>query len=282
MKNKVKTLGKLLIVILVAVFIMMALSACAASAGQPGPPGPSGVSVTGASINDDGHLILTLSNSQTIDAGSTGPRTTSTAQPTSTTLTMGNVFSLIQPVIVKIDATGPGFQSFGSGIIIREDGHIITNQHIIDNTRSISVTLSNDQSYSASVISSNANLDLAILKLSNSPANLPVATLGTTSDIVIGGTVLAAGFPLGSYLEGPASFTQGIVSAIRTLEGQKYIQTDVAINPGNSGGALVNRTNARIIGITSAAILPPGEVIIGLGLAIPIDVIQTYIQNNLR
>jgi serine protease Do len=123
---------------------------------------------------------------------------------------------------------------------------------------------------------------LAILKLTGSPANLPAAVLGSASDIVIGGVVIAAGFPLGSDLPGPASFTQGIVSAIRTLDGQKYVQTDVAINPGNSGGALVNRNNAKVIGITSASVLPKGITVEGLGLAIPIDVIQTYIQNNLK
>ena len=94
--------------------------------------------------------------------------------------------------------------------------------------------------------------------------------------------VIAAGFPLGSLLEGPPSYTQGIISAIRTLGGQKYIQTDVQINPGSSGGALITRTTARIIGITTAGLDPPGEDIEGIGLAIPIDVILTYINKNLK
>ena len=94
--------------------------------------------------------------------------------------------------------------------------------------------------------------------------------------------MIAAGFPLGSDLPGPASFTQGIISAMRTLDGQRYIQSDVQINPGNSGGALVTRNSGKVIGVTSAGILPAGEDIEGIGLAIPIDVIQTYIQNNLK
>jgi S1-C subfamily serine protease len=275
-----KTLGKLFIALLITVITVSALSACTGPEGQQGPPG---VSITGASVNSAGHLVLALSNGQMVDAGSvTGPQVTPTVQLSSTTMTMGDLFSLIQPVIVRVDVEGPGFQASGSGIIIRSDGYIITNQHVIDNATSITITLSNDKRYPATVTSSDVNIDLAILKLSGSPSNLPVAVLGSTGDIVIGGIVIAAGFPLGTILPGPASFTQGIVSAIRTVQGQRYIQTDVTINPGNSGGALVNRTNAKIIGITTAGLIPPGQDIEGLGLAIPVDVIQTYIQNNLK
>jgi serine protease Do len=118
--------------------------------------------------------------------------------------------------------------------------------------------------------------------MTNSPSNLSTTALGSTSDIIIGGIAVAVGFPLGPDLPGPASFSQGIVSAIRTLDGQNYVQTDVAINPGNSGGALVNRSNGKVIGITTARVLPQGQNVVGIGLAIPIDVIQTYIQNNLK
>ena len=280
MKNWMKKPGKLILALLITVMIGLALSACAMQ-GPAGQPGPAGVGITGASVNSYGHLVMTLSNGKTIDAGSvTGSQVTPAAQPS--VMTMGNLFSLIQPVIVRVDATGSGFQSSGSGIIIRNDGYIITNEHVIDSATSITVTLSDNQQYTATVTTSDANIDLAILKLTGSPANLPVATLGSANDIIIGGIVVAAGFPLGHELPGPASFTQGIVSAMRTVNGQTYVQTDVAINPGNSGGALVNRNNAKVIGITSASILPQGETVTGLGLAIPIDVIQTYIQSNLK
>jgi S1-C subfamily serine protease len=297
MKNWQKRPATLIKVLLITAIIVLALSGCSSQAGaqgpagQPGPTGPAGpagVGVTGASVNSAGHLILTLSNGQTLDAGvapvSLGTPTAGTpaVQPTGTPLTMGDVFSLIQPAIVRVDVTGQGFTASGSGIIFRSDGYVLTNEHVIDAATSITVTLSNNQQYPATVNSSDTNLDLAILKLTGSPANLPVATLGSASDIVIGGTVIAAGFPLGTDLPGPASFTQGIVSAMRTLDGQTYIQTDVDINPGNSGGALVNRSNARVIGITTASVLPRGQLVIGIGLAIPIDVIQTYIQNNLK
>jgi serine protease Do len=98
------------------------------------------------------------------------------------------------------------------------------------------------------------------------------------SDIIVGETVVAAGFPLGLELAGPVSFTQGIISAIRNINGQNYIQSDALIIHGNSGGALIIRESGKVIGITSARILPNGEGIKGIGLAIPIDVIQSYLK----
>lgn len=287
-KQGIKTSIKVISVQMVIMVIILTVSACTGAAGQGpvGPPGPSGVSVTGASINGSGHLIITLSNGQAIDAGSVNmPQSTVSTQSTTTTMSMANLFTIIQPVIARVDVTSPGFQGSGSGIIIRSDGYIITNEHVIDSATSIVVTLSNNQQYPATVTASDTNVDLAIIKLTNSPSNLTVATLGSTSDIAVGGVVVAAGYPLGSELPGPASFSQGIISAMRTFEGQTYIQTDVAINPGNSGGALVNRNNAKVIEITTASVLNqsnPRETVIGIGLAIPIDVIQTFIQNNIE
>jgi serine protease Do len=194
-------------------------------------------------------------------------------------LTMVDLIHVIQPVIVRIDVTGPGFQASGSGIIIRKDGFLITNQHVIDSATSITVTLSTGQTYPAAVSSSDATIDLAVVKITGAPSDLPAAVLGTDSDIVVGGTVTAAGFPLGSLLPGPASFTRGIVSAIRNLNGQNYIQSDVAINPGNSGGALVTN-NGKVIGITSSEILPRGMTVVGIGLAIPINDIRSYILKD--
>jgi serine protease Do len=289
MKYWVKTPGKLILIQLITMVIVVVLSGCSGSAGVPGPTGqqgPPGVGVKEASINNTGHLVITLSNGQSIDAGNVvGTQPATTSPSGSTAISMADLFSLIQPVIVRIDVTGQGFQGSGSGIIIRNDGYIITNEHVIDAAESIMITLSNDQQHAARVTASDTNIDLAILKLANSPSNLAAATLGSVSDINVGGIVVAAGYPLGSELPGPASFSQGIVSAVRTLDGQKYIQTDVAINPGNSGGALVNRSNAKVIGITNASILNvfnPRDTVVGIGLAIPIDVIQTYIQNNLK
>ena len=111
---------------------------------------------------------------------------------------------------------------------------------------------------------------------------MPAALLGSASDIIVGGGVVGAGFPLGPGLPGPLSLTEGIVSAIRTLDGKTYIQTDVQVHPGNSGGALVTRNSGKVIGVISDAVILDGRVMEGIGLAIPIDVVQTYIQNNLK
>ena len=197
-----------------------------------------------------------------------------------TSLTMVDLVSAIQPVVVRIEVVGSGFQASGSGVVIRGDGYLITNQHVIDSATSISVTLGNNQQFGATVVSSDSDLDLAVLRLTNAPGNLPTVELGAPSDVVVGGIAVAAGFPLGADLPGPASFTQGIVSAIRTLNGQRFVQSDVQINPGNSGGALVARTTGRLIGITTAGIVPRGQDIEGIGLAIPVDVVQGYLQAN--
>jgi serine protease Do len=232
-------------------------------------------------------LRLEISSMQTGSAPDSSPKPSSTPASTappsgSSTMTMGDIISLIRPVIVRVDVTGLAFQAYGSGIIIRSDGYVITNQHVIDSATSISVLLNSGQRYPATVSNSDTNLDLAILQLTGSPTDLPVATLGAASDIVIGGVVLAAGYPLGPDLPGPASFTQGIVSAVRTLNGNSYIQSDVQINPGNSGGALVARTTGIVIGVTTSKVLPQGQDIEGIGLAIPVDVFQTYIRTNLK
>ncbi len=202
--------------------------------------------------------------------------------PSAATMTMVDLISMVQPVIVRVDVEGSGFQASGSGVIIRSGGYVMTNEHVIDKATSITVTLSDDTQYQATVTSSDAHLDLAIIKLTGSPSGLPAAVLGSTSDVVVGGVVVAAGFPLGPGLPGPASLTQGIVSAIRNVNGQKYIQSDVVINPGNSGGALVARSSGKVIGITSAGVISGGEDVEGINLAIPIDVMLDYIQANLK
>ncbi|TFH36822.1 MAG: trypsin-like serine protease, partial [Dehalococcoidia bacterium] len=117
-------------------------------------------------------------------------------------------------------------------------------------------------------------------EIATSRTDLPAVMLGQVSDMVVGADVLAGGFPLGTDLAGPATFTRGIVSAVRVLsDGQKYIQTDAAINPGNSGGCLFT-LQGKMIGVPSAGIEPPGEDIEGIGLAVPIDDLLGFIQNT--
>jgi S1-C subfamily serine protease len=300
MNNPFRKSSFFLVFLLVIAFAVLGLSSCTSTPGPQGPtgaPGPTGVSITDASINTDGHLVIALSNGEKIDAGIVNdPQASSAALPDamtiaspspiaqtgSTTITMGTLFSLVGPVIVRVDCQGDSFTSSGSGIIIRKDGYILTNEHVVDQTTSIKITLSDNNQYPAAITASDANMDMAILKLTEGPINLPVANLGSMDDIVIGGTVIVAGFPLGQDLPGPISFTQGIVSSMRTLDGKTFIQTDSVINPGNSGGALVNGTNAKIIGMPTALVSTQGQTVEDIGLAIPIDVIQAYIQQHLK
>jgi serine protease Do len=191
------------------------------------------------------------------------------------------VIPLLVPVVVRIDVTGSGFKASGSGSIIDNRGYILTNQHVIDQATSVTVTVDNGKQYPATVSGADQILDLALLKLNTTQANFPVATLGSPEDIILGEDVLAAGYPLGLELPGPCTFTKGIVSARRNLDNLNYVQTDVTINPGNSGGCLVT-LSGKVIGVTTASVVPPNVDSENIGLAIPIDVIKTFIQKYLK
>jgi serine protease Do len=221
--------------------------------------------------------VRVLKSSATTTSAATGQ----VLQPAAASNAVVSLISMMNPVMVRIDVSGPGFKAAGSGFIIDARGYVITNQHVIDQATTINLTVNSGKQYTATVNSADANLDLAILKPSTSDTNFPAAALGSPSDIIIGEDVVAVGFPLGTDLPGPATFTRGIVSAVRTLSGDKYVQTDVTINPGNSGGCLVN-LSGKVIGITVASVIPTTVDAENIGLAIPIDVIKTYIQNNLK
>jgi len=167
----------------------------------------------------------------------------------------------------------------GSGVIIDEDGYIVTNEHVVSRASKIKVRLSDGKDFEATMISSDPVSDLAVLKI-NSPDPLPYVKMGTSRDLMIGETVIALGNPFG--LEN--SITTGVVSAknrIMTFSSQygdiKYdglIQTDALINPGNSGGPLIN-IDGELIGI-NAAIVNQAQ---GIGFAIPVDKVrQTLVK----
>jgi serine protease Do len=209
------------------------------------------------------------------------PPTSTAVKPQPVVSSIPDLVSKFEPAIVRIDVSGQGFQASGSGFVIDTRGYILTNQHVIDAARTIEITLMNGQTSSASVASSDANIDLAILKLNSNITLSEAVPLGKASDVLVGQEVVAMGFPLGTDLPGPASFTRGIVSAMRDMNGQRFIQTDVAINVGSSGGCLVN-LSGKVIGVTTAAILPANTDAEGVGLAIPADTIQTFVTNNLK
>ncbi|KSV18057.1 serine protease [Dehalococcoides mccartyi] len=190
---------------------------------------------------------------------------------------VADVVSLIEPSIVRVDVSGRNFSASGSGTIIDKRGFILTNYHVIEGATTIRVTLMEGAIYSASVVGSDAGRDIALLRMSATGGQeFPAVTLATMADIKVGMDVVAAGFPLGTDLAGPATFTKGIVSAMRTYEGYLYVQTDAAINPGNSGGCMVNMAGL-MIGIPSAGIVPYGEDIEDINLVIPVDDILSFL-----
>ena len=200
----------------------------------------------------------------------------------------------VEPTIVRIDVTLNDGSSLGSGIIIDNRGYIITNAHVISGDsyiisnaqvitggQSIKVTLKDGTILSATVIGFDMNQDLAIIKLNTTRTDFPVMTLGTMDDVSVGEDVMAGGFPAGADLPGPATFTAGIVSALRTYSGANYIQFDAAINPGNSGGCLVT-LSGKMIGITTSGIVPTNEDFENINLAIPINQVSAFIAQYVK
>lgn len=164
-------------------------------------------------------------------------------------------------------------EGLGSGVIIDPSGLIVTNDHVIRGASEIHVVLADGRQLDAEVIGSDADTDLAVLKVS-SRAPLPAARLGTSADLMIGESVIAIGSPLGLK----KTVTVGVVSALgRTIKNEDrvfndFIQTDASINPGNSGGPLLN-VDGDIIGINSAIIASAQNI----GFAIPADKVRRIV-----
>lgn len=158
-------------------------------------------------------------------------------------------------------------QGSGSGIIISEDGYIVTNQHVIADATEIHVILNTGEEYKATLVGSDERTDLAVLKID--AKGLTAATLGDSTQVEVGDLAVAIGNPLGQELAG--SVTAGVISAVNrkmTVDNRSYnlIQTDAAINPGNSGGALVNKYG-EVIGINSIKMSQEGVEGIGFAIA---------------
>ena len=169
----------------------------------------------------------------------------------------------VTPTVVSIVV--PNYGS-GSGAVIRRDGMILTNAHVVGPARTVQVGLADGRKVTGTVLGRDAGLDVAVVRI---PVNdAPVAPLDNSDQLQVGQIAIAIGNPLG--LE--RTVTTGVISAVnrpgRTLGGETFIQTDAAISPGNSGGPLVDSRGA-LIGINSAELL--GQGVQGLGFAIPIN-----------
>ena len=167
-------------------------------------------------------------------------------------------------------------RSLGSGVVVSEDGIIVTNNHVIGEADEITVALSDRREFEAEVVLTDESTDLAILRIDTEGEKLPYLQLADSDALEVGDLVLAVGNPFGVG----QTVTSGIVSAVaRTNVGvsdyQFFIQTDAAINPGNSGGALVT-LNGQLVGVNTAIFSRSGGSI-GIGFAIPSNMVQTVV-----
>ena len=211
------------------------------------------------------------------------PPAGSTARPAGS---IADIAARILPSVVTIKVKGPNAEGTGSGFVLRKDGYILTNNHVVDAataTGKITVLFSDGKSIEAKIIGRDESYDLAVIRVDRN--DVPALALGASSAVVVGDPVIAVGAPLGL----DSTVTSGIVSALNrpvtpglsadsTASFINAIQTDAAINPGNSGGPLldmagrvigVNSAIARVVGSNSPAGGQSGNI--GVGFAIPSD-----------
>jgi S1-C subfamily serine protease len=208
------------------------------------------------------------------------------SEPTASnsTLTAAQIYSNVHKSVVEITVGSVQVDPFGgeqqqrgqgSGFVIDSDGHIVTNDHVVEGADTVSVRFWNGDTYDATVVGTDASTDLAVINVDAPDSVLHPLTVGDSSDVQVGNTVFALGSPFG--LED--SFTSGIVSALhRSIEARNgfsindSIQTDAAINHGNSGGPLLN-SSGEVIGV-NAQIAGNTGANVGVGFAIPSNTVK--------
>jgi S1-C subfamily serine protease len=188
--------------------------------------------------------------------------------------------TLMDQFFFGIDPRPRRSQSLGSGVIIRSEGIILTNDHVISGASRILATTKDGRELECDVVGSDADNDLAVLRVRNSRGSLPTIHLGTSTDLLIGETIVAIGNPFGLS----NTVTAGVVSALgRSVPGENqrmytdFVQIDAPINPGNSGGPVVN-IQGDMIGVATAII--GGAQ--GIGFAIPVDRARRIVDDLLR
>src|SRR5438309_450489 len=171
-------------------------------------------------------------------------------------------------------------QGLGSGVIMTQDGYILTNNHVVDGATNVTVTLADKREFKAKVIGTDPKSDIAVLKID--ATNLPSMTIGDSSKVQVGDYALAVGDPFGVG----QTVTMGIVSAtgrshLGIEQYEDFIQTDAPINPGNSGGALIN-DRGELIGINTAIITHGSGGNQGIGFAVPSNLARTVMEEILK
>ena len=201
------------------------------------------------------------------------------------TETMQNPYGEMDPLLRYFFGFGDGAprerSGSGSGVIIRSDGYIVTNNHVVANASKIEVTLNTNQTYSAKLVGTDPVTDVAIIKVD--AEGLPTIPMGDSENLRLGEWVLAIGSPLGEELKG--TITAGIVSAkgrsMPPRNGEfkieSFIQTDAAVNPGNSGGALVNKAG-ELVGVNTAIVSTTGSYS-GYSFAVPVNIVKRIVAD---
>ena len=211
------------------------------------------------------------------DGASNVVQTTPTRSVATGTLSVNEIYERAKDGVVLVSTStqtpfGQGGGGTGSGFLIDDEGHVLTNQHVVDNAQSVTVRFPDGDEIDARVVGADASSDVAVLELETVPSGVTPLELGASESLEIGDLVVAIGSPFG--LEG--TVTSGIVSALHreltapdgfTIDGA--IQTDAAINPGNSGGPLLDG-QGRVIGINSQIASSSGGNE-GIGYAVPIE-----------
>lgn len=284
-KSRGKSVAKVLGIIACAIAISVGSISAYSYATQN--KAQNGLSAEGTSSSDIGtQLENTSSASSTSESSSDGSTLSGqnwiTLAARKDALTVPEIVKKVMPSVVGISSTLYNGTSTGTGIVMSEDGYIITNAHVVEGANAVSVMLQDETEYEAEIIGCDTETDIAVLKIN--VTGLTPAEFGDSNDVEVGELAIAIGNPLGFELFG--SVTGGIVSAVNrevTLDDErvmKLIQTDAAINSGNSGGPLVN-SYGQVIGINSIKISSnySSATVEGLGFAIPIGDAQTIIND---
>jgi len=203
-----------------------------------------------------------------------------------------NVYARVSPAVVHITSRvivrsffwgAVPQEGTGSGFVIDKEGHIVTNNHVVEDAEQITILLSDETSVEAKVVGTDPNTDLAVLKIDVPAEKLQPVELGFSANLRVGQRAIAIGNPFGL----DRTLTTGVISSLgRPLETESQrtlydvIQTDAAINPGNSGGPLLD-SSGRVIGVNTAIYSPSGGSV-GVGFAIPVDTVRRVVTSILE